>query len=854
MHIVRVVFEMMKLFNKRRDFLLGLIVSTVTVIAYLSALRNEFVLWDDDDYIFENHHVQQFNWDMIKWAFSSFVQGHWHPLTSISHAIDCAIWGLNASGHHLTNIILHAINSLLVVIIIYKLLNIATECYLDKNNIIPPNSTKVFIAAGVAGILFGIHPLHVESVAWASDRKDVLCALFYLLSSYYYLKYITTSETLDNYKHCIRNTRYLISLCFFVFSLLSKSMAVSLPVVMIILDYYPFRRITSIKTLLHSMVEKGLFFLFTILISGISMFAMGKEQTIQNAPPYLRPLVASRAIIEYLRKTILPRDLSPYYPYPNAHDISLSSSSYLIPVIITVVVSGYVVLNIFASARQRIIKRLVGISIGSRGWQSAWLCYVVMLLPVLGIIENGSQSMADRYFYLPSIGPFCLVGIVSARVWEKTHKSFLLRGLATVFATLVSVALLWITYNQIQIWRNSIVFWSYIISREPMAHAMAYSNRGIAYKFRGDIDKALSDLDHVIALQPQNGYAYNNRGVTLLEKGEVGKALLDFNRALNLNPKGKDFHLNRGIALKSSGKSDEAKNDFSREIDLNPDNYKPYFYLGLLFHEAGELDKAMAQLNMAITKNPLDSFSYNNIGLIMMEKRDFDKAIFSFDQAIALSPNFIDAYFNRGMLFKNKGEPEKAMLDFDRVIALNPTMSEAYNNRGVIWKNMGEFERAIKDFNQAIALKPENADAYNNRGVAFDELGQVDTAIKNYDRAISLNPRLVSALNNRGLALRKQGFLNQAVEYFTKAINIAPSSHLSRLNRAMTLRELGQLHSAIEDYGYILGINPNMDIAYWERGVTYEQMHKASLAERDYEKACNLGYQDGCRALQEMRH
>jgi len=844
---------MEKTLTRRSKILLALSVSLLTAVTYLPVLRNEFILWDDDLYITKNYHIHHFDWSMVKWAFSNFFHGLWQPLTSISLAVDCAIWGLNPSGYHLSNVILHAFSTFIVVIICVLLLESLAELNgAEKNSTSSSGNDRIFIVAGVTGLLFGIHPLHVESVAWATERKDVLYGFFYLLSGYFYIGYVAGQRKVHENTRWFLSKSYLCSLLFFVLSLLSKSMAVTLPVVMLVLEWYPLKRIASLKDLSRSIIEKIPFFIFAVISSLITMIAISPEQGAATLPLPLRPLIAAKATVAYLQKTIFPFDLLPYYPYPPQREITLMSPSYLLPVIITVVISGCAFLSVICTYLHRDAPgKFCGSAIRGKGWQSAWLCYIVMLFPVIGILDNGgTHSMAHRYFYLPSLGPFCILGVVAARIWEKSREQLVLRKATIAAAAFVSVSLLWITFQQIQIWRNSIVFWSYVIDKASSPVPMAYNNRGLAYKERGEFENAVLDLNRLLELFPDSFRAYNSRGSIFAAKGEHAKAIIDFNRAIDLNPKDGDAYNNLGLVLLEKKELDSAIYNFKRAIELNSNATNAYVNLGIALKSKEDPDKALDYFKQALSLNPSDINAYNNRGLLLKDKGELNLALSDFSRAISLGKDQPAGYINRGATYRDMGELDKALNDLNTAIELNSANHAAYNNRGLIWKSGGEFEKAIKDYGQAIALKPDNADAYTNRGVAYENIGRLDAAIKDYDRAIAINPGLFSTFNNRGLALRKKGLIALAVEDFDKAVSLNPSLYITRLNRAMTLKDLGRFDRALQDYNKVLALKPDLDIAYLGRGSIHEKLNRPALARGDYEKACSLGNQEGCNVLQ----
>jgi hypothetical protein len=380
-------------------------VAVITCAVYLTSLRNEFVEWDDSIYVFENPYIRSLNFPFFRWAFFDFHAGNWHPLTWISHAVDYALWGLNPWGHHLTNIILHALNASIVVLLIVGLIKALPKTTIENER--PLNERMTLMVGGGTGILFGLHPLHVESVAWVAERKDLLCALFFLVSMTVYAKYGTLAH--PETPHLRSESRYLkklylLSLGSFTLALLSKPMAVTLPVCLLMLDWYPLKRIQSLRTFRTAFVEKVPFFALSLGSSILTLLAQAAGGSIvptEYAPVATRMLVASKALVVYLGKMMVPLNLVPFYPYPS--DVSLFSLDYLAAVVLVLGITTVCI--VFVKGHEPLL--------------SVWGYYVVTLIPVLGIVQVGNQFMADRYVYLPSLGPFILLGWAMAWLFEK---------------------------------------------------------------------------------------------------------------------------------------------------------------------------------------------------------------------------------------------------------------------------------------------------------------------------------------------------------------------------------------------------------------------------------------------------
>jgi protein O-mannosyl-transferase len=562
--------------EKTRDFnyFLAGIVSLITFFVYLPSLQNEFVRWDDSMYVFENSNITSFNMQLFKWAFFHFYAANWHPLTWISHALDYAVWGLNPMGHHLTNNILHALNTFIVVVLVTRLVKVCREKEIKNGSIIFPDVREAFIIAGVTGLLFGLHPAHVESVAWVAERKDLLCALFFLLSILMYAKYVSFvyKETLqEQAKSRFLNKHYLFSLCFFALALLSKPMAVSLPVVLMILDWYPFKRIHSAKKFWSIFTEKIPFLSLSLISSILTILAqksVGAISSLVFIPLSTRILIASKALVNYLWNFIFPWNLNPFYPY--ALNPSLLSLEYLFPIVLII---GFTVFVIINAKKQRL-------------WLSVWLYYIITLLPVIGIVQVGMQAMADRYTYLPSLGPFLVVGVALAWVARKMYpmkKGDMSRKLSVIIpAILLLGTLTFLTVKQIAIWKNDFMLWNYIIEKAPERVYFAYFNRGDAYYRMGQLDKAIDDYSEAIALK-QNDFqrfvdrrilyreldqVYARRGDAYCRMGQLDKAIDDYNKAIGLNQNDSQRFVDRGLVYLKLGQVQLSIADFNRACEM----------------------------------------------------------------------------------------------------------------------------------------------------------------------------------------------------------------------------------------------------------------------------------------------
>jgi protein O-mannosyl-transferase len=634
--------------SRNTNFYLAAFVSLVTLLFYFTVLRNGFVEWDDNDYIFDNMHIRSLGITLFRWAFFDFYSANWHPLTWISHALDYAVWGLNPLGHHLTNIVLHAINTYIVIILVVKLIIIWKENVIKNGESTSLDERGVMIMGGVTGLLFGLHPLHVESVAWVSERKDLLCAFFFLLSITTYANQ-ARKENPEVISEVFLNKQYLLSLFFFVLALLSKPMAVSLPFVLLILDWHPFQKICSLKTLRESFVSKIPYFVLSLFSSIVTIFAQQSAGAIKATPLLTRLLVAGKAIVAYLGKMIIPLNLVPYYPYPR--EVSFLSSEYFISVVI---IAGITVACILSASKQRL-------------WLSAWCYYVVTLLPVAGIVKIGDQAMADRYTYLSSLAPFLLIGL--AAVWaDRTVKqwSSMARVFSTVTAIFAVVFMLYLTHKQIGVWENSYTLWNYVNEKEPGKVPLAYINLAAAYGKEGLFNEAKENLDKALALNPDSYIAFKNRGMAYEKMGQLDKAIDDYSRAIALDSSSQEAYIKRGIVYKEAGRFNRAIEDYDQAISLNPNNCDAYFNRGVAEEKLGQLNKAIDDYSKAIGTNPTYYEAYNNIGILYGKAGSFDRAIEYLTEAVLLNKSNPRAYLNRGIMYWRMGSKNFASADLQK--------------------------------------------------------------------------------------------------------------------------------------------------------------------------------------------
>jgi len=529
---------------------IGLIL-IITFLSFLPSLKNDFVNWDDPQYVTENRTLTNPSWENIKTIFGSFYMGHYHPLTLLSYLLEYQFFELNPSAYHTTNLILHIFNSLLIFWVILMIGG--------------GNLTSLVVA-----ILFAIHPLHVESVAWISERKDVLYSLFFLGSMVSYLYYQKTSGL--NY--------YYLSFLLFLFSLLSKSMAVTLPMILFLFDYLLNRKLDK-KILL----EKIPFLLIALLFGIIAFFAKDSPGTTGQKSSlsfFENILIASEVLVFYFSKLFLPIKLSCLYPLIKESNPPLS---YVYLSLILGLLIGGIILSKYNK------KITFGI-----------LFFFISLLPILPL-----KIVADRYTYISSIGIFYIAGLgVSWGYHWKVRSSKAIKAFLSIILIWIVGIFSFLTYERFHVWKDSITLWSDVLKNYPHI-AIAYIDRGTAFLNRREYDRAISDFDQALNMNPSKekiSSIYNNRGNAYAGKGVYDEAISDFNKAFALNPRYEVAYSNRGNAYYIKGLYKEALSDFNKALEINPGYFEAYFNKVLVLEDMGRFREAIEAYNKFIDYAP----------------------------------------------------------------------------------------------------------------------------------------------------------------------------------------------------------------------------------------------------------
>lgn len=635
-----------------------LVVGTLGV--YWRVTTHGFVDYDDGDYVFGNAQVQAgLSWAGIKWAFTTGHASNWHPLTWVSHMLDVSVFGQNAGGHHLTSLLLHAANAVLVFLVLRALTG---------------TSWRSFLVAA----LFAWHSLHVESVAWVSERKDVLSAFFALLTLAAYLHYVVATQT----QSPVAKRWYAIALGCFAFGLLCKPMLVTWPLVLLLLDFWPLQR-ASMRNLF---LEKAPFLLLGLASSIVTFLVQrtgGAVSPLEGLPIGARLGNAVVAYARYLRKTFWPDDLSVLYPHPGHWPVGT-------------IVAAMVLLTVLTLGAIWWRKRWPSLFVG-------WFWFVGMLVPVIGLVQVGIQSMADRYTYLPHLGLFIAVvwsGAALVMRWPS------LQVPAMVAGGLVLCACAGLTFRQTQIWENTETLFTNAV-RVTDRNYLAYNNLGFYLANHGRSAEALTNYEASLRIKPDYPDARNNLGHVLAGQRRFAEAIEHYRLALASAPSNLEIHNNLGNALSETGDLDGAMTEYRFVLQRNPKHADAHNNLGIALAMRGQLAEAMEHFNLALQYKPTDAGAHGNLGNAFAAQRNWPEAVRHYTEALRLSPNDPQTRNNLGNVLAEQGRLEEARTNYLLALKLKADNPEAEFNLGCVLVRLGQREEAASHFREALRLKPD---------------------------------------------------------------------------------------------------------------------------------------------------
>ncbi len=688
----------------------------LSLAVYSRLLTCDFIDFDDPDYVTENQHVLDgLTLNGFAWAFRSTHAVNWHPLTWISHMADCQVYGLSPGGHHFSSLLLHMANTLLLFGVLRRL-------------------TGALWRSALVAALFAWHPLHVESVAWVSERKDVLSAFFWFLALGAYGRYAEKSKV-QGPKSEVRGF-YLLALLFFVLGLLSKPMVVTLPFVLLLLDYWPLQRSPelserSVAVPWSKLVWEKLPFFLLAAVASFVTFSVQKSGGAVNSLEHLsfsqRVINALVAYALYLGKMIWPDRLAYIYP------LRFSWPVWQVLLALGLLIAVTMLAVLFRRTRPYL---LVG-----------WLWFVGTLVPVIGLVQVGAQSMADRYTYVPLIGIFIMLVWLAGEVACRRQEY---RRFVWVGAFLVLAGCLARTWSQAGVWRNGQTLCTHalaVTARNYVAHV----GLGIALGKLGRDEDALAEYKTALEIAPNDPSALANKGHLFKRQGRLDEAIAAFQAALSFRPADAGLHYDLANALVARGRLAEAVEHYLASLRLDPDAADAHNNLGAVLVRLGQSTEAIEQFEAALKAQSNFPEAEDQLGSELQRLNRLDEARVHLAQAVRLRPDLVHARLKLGLLLAQQSHFDEAKAQLGRVTELEPLNSAAWYNLAAVLAAQGRWEEAAQDFGKVTELKPQDADAHARRGAALAQAGQREPAITEYERAAELTahrePRILAGLD-----------------------------------------------------------------------------------------------------------
>lgn len=613
--------------------LLSLALIIMTLVAFYPVTGHDFIDYDDDNYVTENPIVLKgLSKEGLVWAFTTNHVGNWHPITWVSHMVDCEMYGLNPMGPHLNNLLLHAANALLLFLILYRVTGKRWRAF--------------FVAA-----LFALHPLRVESVAWVSERKDVLSTFFAFFAMGAYFLYTE--------KHRLRY--YLMSLVFFALSLMSKPMLVTLPFLLLLLDYWPLGRFRfappegpdSKKSFSFLAFEKVPFLLLSLAMSAIA-FILQKGSGAMPAFIPMKTRIANALVsyLGYLEKTLWPQDLAVFYPHQGPL-IALGDILFSFIFLCAVTILALV-------ARRRLAYFTTG-----------WLWYLGTLVPVIGLVQVGMQAMADRYTYFPLIGIFIILswGVYDLVKRWRYHGPFLIVAGGLILALLIVS-----THEQVGYWKNSRTLFAHAL-RATQGNYVAHSNLGVAWAREGNLKEAEKHLREALRINPLHASAHNSLGLILFDRGDYGGAARHFREAIRINPNFYAAHNNLGLVLARQKKYEDALREYEEALRINPYDVHALSNQGVLLARQGNLEQAVHPLEKALSIRPDLLSARVTLGSVLVQSGKVDQGLWHLQEGLKKEPRLPQAHFFAGLAYVLKGNPEQAGKHYEMLKSLGSPLA-----------------------------------------------------------------------------------------------------------------------------------------------------------------------------------
>lgn len=716
-----------------------------TLALYAPSLRHDFIQYDDQQYVTENLQVQAgLTIHGLIWAFGCHAS-NWHPLTWLFHMLDCQFYGLNAAGHHLTNLLLHVCNTLVLFLVLSRMTGATWR--------------SAFVAA-----LFAWHPLHVESVAWVAERKDVLSALFWMLTLGSYLWYVTQPKP----------SRYTITLICFALGLMSKPMVVTLPFVLLLLDYWPLGRIskfspqaaaatetgTQIRPLPWNRVllEKCPFLVLSAAGCILTLSAQGQAESIVSTaglPPAQRIVHAVISYGHYLFAAFVPRHLAVYYPYETG-----------VPFVELAGVTLTILIITFFCLRQTRLQPylLVG-----------WLWYLGTLVPVIGLVQVGDQAWADRYTYIPLIGLFIMV------VWRVAELPFP-KAVFCALGMVILAASASMTAVQLGYWRTTRTLFEHA-ARVTHNNYMAITMLGSLLAQEGKMNEAIAHYHTALRLKPTFPEAHFFLANALDEEGNLDAAIAEYRKALWFRPIAAQTRIFMGMALAKQKKYDEAVVQYNAALKLDPDSAIAQNNLARILHTQGQFNAAIEHYKAALNLNPKLAIAHNNLGILLLQQGRLASGTRQLREALKLKPDNAETQFNLALALNQQAQWSEAAGLFRETLDGHANDPKAHYEFAVALAHLKKPREAMSQYAAALLIQPDFPAALD--GLAWILSTDANPDFRNGDEAVKMSRRACELTGNQdadklktlAAAYAETGRFGDAMDTLREASDLAAKAH-----------------------------------------------------------------------------
>lgn len=798
----------------KRLIAVGLVLITLGI--YAPVLQSDFVDYDDPGYVTENVVVKQgLTLSGVVWAFKSIILGNWHPVTWLSHMLDCTLFGLDPMGHHVINVLWHAANAGLLFFLLSRL-------------------TGTVWRSALVAALFAWHPLHVESVAWVSERKDVLSTFFGLLAILYYHRHVTGQQ----------RGAYGLSLVFFAISLLAKPMLVTLPFVLLLLDYWPLERLRWPRAAATTtgpeplppaddqpertvawrdvLVEKLPYLALTVACAGVAVWTQkaGKAvATLEAVSLQERLLNVITSYATYLQQMIWPRDL--IIPYLFKHEQSLAQA--LVPLLALLGVTA--VAGFFRTQRYLL---------------TGWCLYLGTLVPVIGLVHVGEQAHADRYTYIPLLGIFVMAAWGTATLLRSLPR---FRTAAIAFWVLVLLACLPLTWRQTRVWRSTETLFSHTVAKDP-GNRIAVANLAEYCIQAGEAARAVK------LLQDFNRYARPGEKPTLF----MANALLNLNRpqdgitVIEAYGRGNaltgELRLKLGQLAEGVGDKSRAYAEYGAAMEFKDTRFAAMLYLGSLKAQDNALAAAEDLFKRALAEEPGNFMGNLGLAAVNSDQGKFDEARILLQEAMRTPAFSFDEFYRFAVVQAKLGMTAEAEANYLHSIKRNRLNFDAFYNLGNLYVRHGSFTNAVQVFNRAVQLRPTAVEARNNLGVALASLGAWSAAAQQYREAMKLAPTKPDAYYGLARVLEIQTNWVGAATNYAQALKLKPDWDDARLGLALVLGQQERWQEAIPQWELFLKAKPASGLGHHQLGVALLKVKRNSEALSHLERAVELRPQD----------